>query len=312
MSDEPGALSRVALAISAFRSDDAVIALLERAFAPAAARFGFVIVVDSLGTNKIARVAAERGWPIHYENAMRNLGSAGNLDLRLRTAAALDCDWCFAVNHDGEVDGEQVSRLVAHGNSRPNVGAVYPQLLFSQAGGRPDRPRRSFTTYGVIAEGGSTHGASDNCIEVAWSSSNCALYRLDAIRDGLDTWARLWMGFEDLAIGWELKRAGWTQLLCTEVDVIDHYEFTPVRLLGRQIHVAAKPPWYAYYHWRNLLMVARGTHGEAMSARRLVTRGVVDVALIILFRDSKLRRLRLLFQGLFDGLRGRSGKGPVP
>jgi len=312
LSDGAEPLARVALAISAFRSDDAVIALLERAFAPGVPRFGAVIVVDSLGTGNIARVAQEQGWPLRYENAPRNLGSAGNLDLRLRTAAELECDWCFAVNHDGEVDAGQVSRLVEHGASRPRVGAVYPQLVYSHAAGRPDRPRRSFTTYGVIGDEPPEGTTAGDCIDVAWSSSNCALYRLDAIREGLDTWPQLWMGFEDLAIGWELKRGGWLQLLCTDVQVVDHYEFTAVRVLGREVQIASKPSWYAYYHWRNLLMVARGTHGEAMSLGRLAARAIVDVGLIVLFRDKKLERLRLLFQGLFDGLRGQSGKGPVP
>ena len=301
-------LAGVALAISAFSSDESVIALLERAFAPGRPHFPEVIVVDSLGSGKIAEAAAQCGWPVRYVNADRNLGSAGNLDARLHLAAELGCAWCFAVNHDGEVDPDQVIRLLEHGRSRPRVGAVYPQLVFSQAAGRPDRPRASFSTYGIHSDG----SATDGCVEVAWSSSNCALYNLDAIREGVSAWPQLWMGFEDLAIGWELKRRGWVQLLCADVQVADRYEFTPVRLLGRQVHVAAKPPWYAYYHWRNLLMIARGTHGEAMSLPRLTGRAVVDLGLIILVRDRKLERIRLLFRGLVDGFRGRTGKGPVP
>jgi hypothetical protein len=120
------------------------------------------------------------------------------------------------------------------------------------------------------------------------------------------------MGYEDLAIGWELQRRGWVQLLCSDVEVIDDYEFSPVRVLGREVHLAVKPPWYSYYQARNLLLIARGTHGRAVSVASAVVRFVSDLTLILALRDRKFERLRLTIQGFADGLRGRSGKGPVP
>ena len=132
------------------------------------------------------------------------------------------------------------------------------------------------------------------------------------MREGARAWPELWMGYEDLAIGWELKRHGWVQLLCRDVEVIDDYEFAPVRLFGREIHLAAKPPWYMYYKQRNLLMLARRTSGEAVSLWSVLGRLVVDVGLILLYRDRKRDRLRLTFKGFWDGLAGRTGKGPVP
>ena len=130
-------LASVALAISAFRSDEQVVRVLRAAFGPGKPRFGSVIVVDSLGSGAIAETAKHEGWPIRYINSETNLGSSGNLDLRLRTAAELGFEWCLALNHDGEVDPEKVRKLVEHGRSGPRVGAVYPQMLFPRAGGRP-------------------------------------------------------------------------------------------------------------------------------------------------------------------------------
>jgi hypothetical protein len=148
--------------------------------------------------------------------------------------------------------------------------------------------------------------------EVAWSSSNCALYNLDAVREGVGAWPQLWMGYEDLAIGWELQRRGWTQLLSHEVKVVDSYEFRPVRLLGREAHIASKPSWYSYYQLRNLWLIADQSGGRAVTKASVLRRLVVDVALILLYRDRKWERLRLLLMGLRDGMRGVSGKGPVP
>jgi hypothetical protein len=303
----PASLERVALAISAFNSDDAVIRLLGHVSTGSHPRFGAVIVVDSLGHGQILDAAKSNRWDIHYINADRNLGSAGNLDLRLKTAAELGFDWCFAVNHDGEVNENKVLALATLGRSRAKVGAVYPQLVFSQAEGRLDSPRRSFSSFGLL-DGHRDSGAT----EVAWSSSNCALYNLDAIREGVTAWPQLWMGYEDLAIGWELQRRGWTQLLSHEVSVSDSYEFRPVQLFGRKAHIASKPSWYSYYQLRNLWLIADQSQGRAVSKASVLRRLVVDVALILLYRDRKGERLRLLLKGLRDGMSGVTGRGPVP
>jgi GT2 family glycosyltransferase len=311
LTSPPVSLSKVALAISAYRSDEQVIELLRIAFAPDEEPFGAVIVVDSLGTGAILRAANAHGWSVSYINADHNLGSAGNLDLRLRTAAELSLEWCFAVNHDGVVEPRKIERLLSHAD-RPKVGAVYPELIFSHADRRRDVPRRKFRIYGLLGPRARAANEDDPCIEVAWSSSNCALYRLDAFRTGASTWPHLWMGFEDLAIGWELRKNGWTQLLCTDVQVIDDYEFRRARIFGHPVYLTQKPVWYAYYHLRNLLIIARETKGEAIGWFDLAVRMVVDVTLVLLFRDQKLDRLRLLFKGLSDGWRGMTGKGPVP
>jgi GT2 family glycosyltransferase len=312
LTPDPAPLAGVALAISAYRSDEPVIRLLRTAFAPGQPRFAAVIVVDSLGSGAIRAAAEEAGWPLTYVNADRNLGSAGNLDLRLRTAADLGLEWCLTLNHDGELDLAKVRRLVGHGESRARVGAVYPQLIFSSAGGKLDTPRRQFTTYGLLGREPSAASDDEPCIDVVWSSSNGALYRLDAVRDGVTAWPELWMGYEDLAIGWELQRRGWAQLLCRDVPVDDDYEFAPVRLLGREVHLAAKPAWYNYYQQRNLWLIARRTRGAAVGRFSAATRLLVDVALILLCRDRKIERLKLTFRGAWDGMIGRTGKGPVP
>lgn len=278
-------------------------------------RFGAVIVVDSLGSGAIERAIRAEGWDVGYFNSGRNLGSAGNLDLRLRMAAALDLDWCYAVNHDGEVDPAKVLALVRHGEARVRVGAVYPLIIFSAADRRPDLPRRRFRAFGLLGRDEKRQiapTASSPCEEVAWSSSNCALYRLQAIRDGIHTWPELWMGYEDLAIGWELQVAEWRLLRCADVEVEDHYEFRRVRFLGQTLHIADKPSWYMYYQLRNLVILARRSRGRAITYGAVAFRVLADVVIILLYRGRKLERLGLLLKGLFRGLHGETGKGPLP
>jgi hypothetical protein len=311
LASEHQSLSEVALAISAFKSDQAVIELLRSMFANGQPGFGSVIVVDSLGSGAIPKAAAERGWQLDYISADRNLGSAGNLDLRLRTAADNPrLRWCYAVNHDGEVDAVKVEALQRHGHSRSRVGAVYPQLIYDQAGGRIDAPRGRFSPYGNLQA--RENRRDDATTDVAWSSSNCALYNLDAIRDGVRVWPDLWMGWEDLALGWDMQRRGWVQLRCSDVSVVDSYEYVPVRILGKQRYLADKPCWYSYYQLRNLVLISLRSKGDAIRLWSVAARGMIDIALILLFRDRKLRRLGLLFRGIGDGFRQRAGKGPVP
>lgn len=300
-------LSSVVLAVSAFRSDDAVIELLERAYKDGAPRFGAVIVVDSLGSGKIRDVIAARGWDASYFDSSVNLGSAGNLERRLKHASETGLEWCLALNHDAELDHAKALRLVEFGQSVDKVGAVYPRMRMTSAGGKLDRPRHNFATFGLLAD---PECSSANA-EVSWSSSNGALYRLDAIREGVTAWPQLWMGYEDLAIGWELKRRGWRQLICDSVTVDDNYEFRPVRMFGRTVHVADKPTWYAYYQLRNLALISRATKGEAVSKFALGKRALVDFALLALRKD-RAKRARLLVMGLIAGLRGQDGKGMVP
>lgn len=307
--DDP--LASVALAISGYRSDEAVLALLGRVFAEGNSPFGTVIVVDSLGSGAIAEAIAANGWSVTYINAERNLGSAGNLALRIQTAAAAGARWCYAVNHDGVVEPDQVRKMVGHGDSRPRVGAVYPTLIYSNRGNRLEAPRRTLTTHASFEPEPPRQDAL--CEEVAWSSSNCALYSLDAVREGVEIWSDLWMGWEDLALGWLFAKKGWVQLQCRDVVVVDSYEYHAARLFGRTLYVASKPNWYAYYLTRNLILIARRTGGEACTPFQLLRRLVVGAgARLLVPRPGRLTWYGNFLKGIAAGMKDVTGKGPVP
>lgn len=307
--DEP--FASVALAISSYRSDEPVLALLRSVFADGNPPFRAVIVVDSLGSGAIAEAIAANGWPVTYVDADRNLGSAGNIALRFETAAAAGARWCYAVNHDGVVDPDQVRKLVAHGESRPRIGAVYPTLLYSNRGNRVESPRRTLTTHASFESVPPPQEAV--CEEVAWSSSNCALYRLDAVREGVEIWSDLWMGWEDLALGWVLDRNGWIQLQCRDVVVVDSYEYHASRLFGRTLYISTKPNWYAYYQIRNLILIAKRTGGEACTPFQLLRRVAVAAGgRLLVPRPGRAAWFGNFLKGMVAGMKGVTGKGPVP
>lgn len=310
--DEAGvvdSLSSVAVAISAFRSDDAVLRLLGKIFCGEKPPFAAIIVVDSLGSGRIEEAIRSNGWSVSYQNAEQNLGSAGNLRLRLRLAARTGAKWCYAVNHDGDVDLHHIRRMLQYGDASDKVGAVYPRLLFPKRGGALDAPRLTLAPHGGFQQ--DSAGPTD-AVRVSWSSSNCALYNLAPVRAGVDVWGDLWMGWEDLAYGWQLENAGWSQILCGDVTVVDEYEFRRVRFLDRVTYITDKPVWYTYYLLRNLLIIAHRSKGEAINRWDIARRGLVEAVVILLYRNSKRKRLELLVKGWWHGLAGHTGKGEVP
>lgn len=302
-------LAEVVLAISAFRSDTSVIGLLQALFGQGATNFGKIIVVDSHGSGEIELAIARGRWPVEYHNSPFNLGSAGNLARRLDIAASSGLGWCFAVNHDGIVRPDLIENLLSHAADSERIGAIYPSLVYSSAGGKTDLPRLGFDPFSRFGE---LQTETFDLTDVAWSSSNCALYNLNATRAGVTVWDDLWMGWEDLAYGWQLQTAGWRQVLSSRQSVADSYEYRKVTFLGRKIYIAEKPPWYSYYLVRNLLLIRHRSRGSAVGILTICTRFLVESAVTILYRSNKLLRFKLLASGIIDGLKGISGKGPLP
>jgi GT2 family glycosyltransferase len=300
----------VSIAISGFRSDTAVITLLEAIFADPHPEVGDVIVVESLGSGLIAETIAARQWKVLYENASTNLGSAGNLARRIELAARTGAEWCLCLNHDASWDSDRLSALLSAAHSRSRVGAVYPMLDHSPREPRWEDGRRHFRpSAGTRLHEIPTDQAS---AEVLWSSSNCALYSLAPLAENIAVMSKLWMGYEDLAYGLALHRGNWIQLSCRSARLSQVFDYAPRRLFGRTIYIPDKPTWYSYYNIRNLVLIWRkfGPSGVTLSA--VLWKLVQSSIRTLVLEDNKLKRLKLLYLGALAGFRGVEGKGPVP
>ncbi|MER8766176.1 hypothetical protein [Mesorhizobium sp. M0968] len=302
-------MKSVVLAISTFRTVEHVLTLLRSVFANDDTPFMAVVVVDSLGDGQLAAAIRENGWPVEYHNADRNLGSAGNLQKRLQMAADLGGRWCYAINHDGEVDLRAVQAMVEAGNAGERIGAVYPNRFRPHRGGSWEKPRRSGVPHLFSARLSSQLAVGE---EVVWSSSNGALYSLQPQREGIEVWGDLWMSWEDLGYGLCLNQGKWRQIICADATFTDTYEYRKAKFLRKSIYIADKPTWYQYYHFRNLILIAKRAEGGLKLFISLVPMLMKDLVVILLYKSDPLTRLRLLFRGAFDGIRNISGKGPFP
>lgn len=296
----------VCLAISSYRNDDAVIALLERALPLVPLLFSSVLVVDSEGTGVVARVIQERGWTaVVYHSASTNLGSAGNLALRLSMASESGADFAYALNHDGELNEETVKNLVSSAAHVPDLGAAYPLRALSNLGMRYDLTgTRAFPMRRVS----SATPPPDHVTEVTWGSSNGTLYALAPVRKGLLPWSDLWMGWEDLGYGWLLALHGYRQIIVRDAVFRDPYEFRKVGGRESALHVSDKAAWYVYYSTRNLILINRRLPKPWYIRGLTGVRIVLDGAATLLVRTQKRDRLKLLARGIVDGARGVTGR----
>ena len=296
----------VCVAVATFRHDDAVLALVESVLEADSEGFlSEILIVDSMGTGRLPESIAARGWDrVVYFDHHVNLGSAGNLARRLELGATRGHRWTYAVNHDGEVDLAVVRRLVEVGESLEHVGVVYP-LRYKTGRSRYDL---AGTQRLPLPFRGTRDRPNTTLIDTYWGSSNATLYASAPVHDGLLPWADLWMGWEELGYGWLLHRHGYRQVIVTDVENRDPYEYAK----HGPLVITDKPSWYAYYQMRNLILVTRRNRQPLSHWVVIAGRVALELGLTTALRPEKRKRYRLLAHGLFDGIRDRSGKWNLP
>lgn len=300
----------VAVTISAFKSDEMVIELLESIFSNPHPLVKEIVVVDSLGSGKIQTTIAERGWRVHYKNVDCNLGSAGNLWQRLNIAMSLDVAWCLCLNHDAEWSSDRLTQMLLGSECGARVGAIYPVLDH-----HPRTPRWVIGRDNYYPASGLTKDTLPELpefIPVKWSSSNHALYSIRPFKEGIQFMRDLWHGYEDLAIGIELERAGWEQFACTAAVLPRSVEYKNAKFLGKSFNIPDKPVWYSYYIIRNLVLIRKKYGSKYLSGFHIFGKLIQSTARILLLESQKMNRIRLLYSGTLMGLASEAGKGKVP
>lgn len=304
-------MAKTAVAISAFRSDAAVIRLVEQIVAehwPV----DRILIVDSLGSGAIESFVRGRGLGdrVVYDDHRENLGSAGNLQRRIELATEMGCDYVLALNHDA-VMSAGVLRSLVEVASTSRIGAVYP--LRYRSG------KRRFDLTGVrdfsLRVAGPATVPAATLVPVRWSSSNGALYATAPLREaGIRPDGSLWSGWEDLLYGLDLHAHGYPQFIVTSASTVDEYEYREVSVLGRRSVLMDKPAWALYYSVRNQLAIR--LYRRPTTARRFKV--VAWALLMAVHAVSSTRRfgsdgtLRAYLCGVRDGLLNRRGKWRLP
>ncbi len=304
-------MSRIAVAISAFRSDDKVIELLERIQSE---RWPVekTLVVDSMGSGKILEFIRTKPWQdkVEYLNSAKNLGSAGNLNLRLVKCAEQGFDFALALNHDAIIHVAAVNALIEK-TGLENIGALYC-LRFFEGKGIYDL---TGTKEAVLTRGfGPKQKPTEDLIDVLWGSSNMTLYAMKPLREKIQPDPSFWMGWEDYLYGIELRDHGYKQYVVTAAEARDQYEYKQVQSMGMKMTLSEKPVWYFYYRARNLVLIS--FYRSPSMLRILGTFLRLSAEIVALFfgweKKQPIKAFTYLFIGVIHGLRNKSGKWIKP
>lgn len=297
---------KVGIAISSYKSDDDVIALVEKIDLESWPVDG-VLIVDSFGSGKLNDYCSNSNINnLEYFNFDVNLGSAGNLNKRLILSTEKEWEFVLALNHDALVEKETLIELLKYSHI-PFIGALYPlkfypnKNFYDYSGTKEIGPWRSF---------GQTSPSKNQLIPCIWSSSNGALYNLEPIKNGVIPNSDLWMGWEDYLYGLDLKKSGYSQFLVSNAVCEDSYEFTEKKIGFTKVVMSSKPDWYHYYRTRNLWLICWNYHPSFMRFIRIFIRTIFESVLICFGWKEYSRRnsLKLQRQGFYDAWSFKTGK----
>jgi GT2 family glycosyltransferase len=304
-------MTRIAVAIAAFRSDAPVITLIRQIIGeewPVECAF----VVDSLGSGEIEDFILANHFQgrVRYHSSDTNLGAAGNFLKRMELAAELGVDYVLALNHDAVITRHVFDHMVAC-TQLENLGALYP-LRFREG-------KQSYDLTGVAEFSFRIRGSSVvptvPLIDVFWSSSNGALYSTAPFRvHRLCPDATLWHGWEDYLYGLQMHDLGYRQYIVVAAQTVDQYEYKQVRTLGRTVTLADKSSWILYYAVRNFLLVHlhRRAH-PVLGVKAILWAGMMLIHVLMMRSDKYMvSPWRAYFCGFADGLLNRTGKWIYP
>jgi GT2 family glycosyltransferase len=289
------------LVISSCRNDEDILRILDQVHASDEKVVDRILVVDSEGTGMVPEVLKNSGWnDVDYRSYDYNLGSGANLCERLRIAAAGDADYAYAINHDGYFDAKVITSLLRAAETVDNLGAAYPLSYFTNLSLYNLTGTRELPLSAKFVPS-PPHAP---LLDVFWGSSNGALYSMDPLRRGIVPWDTMWMAWEDLEYGWRLSDYGYRQVIVCDAVFRDNYEYTPT-WFGRTMN---KPAWRTYYYMRNLILAIRRSRNRPLYYLIAAYRFLLECGLIVLSKENKWRRLRLLCAGASDGIRGIEGR----
>ena len=299
---EAGRRGRVAAAVVTFFPD----AGLAGRFAGLATQVDRMVLIDNGGP---AELPALPGWTVVRNQV--NLGVAAALNQGMQLALAAECDWLLTLDQDAFPAGDLVACLLQAVWDHPEgarLAIVASRIEDAQVGIRARFLRRRF---GPVFERAECRG--DRLDDVALAISAGSLYRLDILSKLGGFREDFFIDYVDSEYCLRAQAAGYRVSVACRARV-DHKLGSRRRATraGLVFYPTNHPPQRWYYIARNRIPMIR------LYARRFtfwLTYDLVAAAYsltrMLLFETNRRRKLRALFLGTLDGLRGRLGPAPA-
>lgn len=219
-----------------------------------------------------------------YVATGENLGPAGGLPIGFATAISHGADWVVVVDDD----------------TPPGPGQVFTELTRMATSADDDVAAVGFIGARYNRRTGQSERIPnpEGIIEVDWiGGGQLPMYRMTAIA-AVEMDPGLFFGYEELALGLLLQRAGWRLIADTERWSANRFSQQAARRSRPRAQVA---PWRRYYSARNLILIGR-----------TVGRRTTLVAIAASLARAVRSRSWMALRGTVDGVLGRTGRRVDP
>lgn len=241
------------------------------------------------------RAAAE---PMNFEviEVASNLGIATALNIGIRQAEALGCEWVLLFDQDSQVTDGFTDTLLQAFRSTPaeeRLAILIPRYVDKRLG----------TPMKAILE-------ADGTIETAMTSGT--LMRIKTFQEHGLFVESLFIDGVDHEYSLRARAAGLSIKECPDA-VLLHSPGTPsvhrLRLRKKPFLSSNYSPIRRYYQERNKVwLVRRYWRTFPAFSKRQFAVSLKDLIKIVLFEEDKVTKCRFFFRGLWHGLIGRMGK----
>jgi GT2 family glycosyltransferase len=268
------------------------------------------IVVDNASTDGTEALLRQSGanmpQRLIYERLAQNLGGAGGFARGVTLALAQGADWVWLMDDDAIPHSSSLATLLAQAQDPRNVYASAAQLNGMLAW--PVTWRDETTHRWQIAR--SLDALPQRCEVESHPFLGFMIHRELIQRIGVPD-AKFFISADDIEYSLRARKSG-ARIILARASLIAHpiAKIREYRLAGFRVAFLPLPPWRRYYDTRNRLLVARRHHGIRLWTRA-VPGTLVRMVLIILLESNKIPQLRAAAAGLWDGLRGISGRRHV-
>ncbi|WP_196803514.1 glycosyltransferase family 2 protein [Thiomonas sp. FB-6] len=267
-----------------------------------------LVLVDNASTDSTATAICERvddiasGW-LRYSRLPDNLGGAGGFEHGMREALRGGADWVWLMDDDAEPSPDALECLFADSPLPGHVYASVPQRNGVLAW--PVTWNTSEGKFGSVAK--RIDELPPRCVVQSHPFLGFLIHRELIERIGVPD-GQLYISADDIEYSLRARAAGATIVLL-RASSISHpvASSRSYRVLGRSIPVLSLPPWRRYYDTRNRLLVARRHHGRKLWTQALPGT-LARMLLVALHEPRKKAQFKAAAAGLWDGLRGISGK----
>ncbi len=264
--------------------------------APVLAQVQELVVVDNGSDSEELEAlrAKKKSLGFHLIENGQNLGVAEALNQGVRWAKSHAFPWVILFDQDSGITDGFVGQMFAAWESHPGrdrVGSIHPRYLDPETGIEMRVPRDH--------DGGPLFPMTSGALMPAWIFDRIGWFASEYFID-----------FVDWEYCFRIRAAGYLVANANEVFLL-HFPGTPgiKKILGHTFHLSHHNAMRRYYISRNCIRfyskyfrafpawVLSGIYGQ-----------IKDTIVCLIVEDDRLRKLRNILLGTWDGLTGRMGK----